>query len=90
MVLKQNVGNNIQGSFPDLWSSVNDIEDDLDQNTFGIIFLKNVFDNLNLTDLKRQINKVEATMKTLENQMQRKFDYWNSLKKMVATYSSQL
>ena len=29
--LKQNVGNNIQGSFPDIWSDVNYIEEDLDQ-----------------------------------------------------------
>ena len=26
MGLKQNVGNNIQGSFPDLWSAMNDLE----------------------------------------------------------------
>ena len=32
MFLKQNVGNNIQGSFPDIWSDVNYIEEDLDQN----------------------------------------------------------
>ena len=31
MFLKKNVGNNIQGSFPDIWSDVNYIEEDLDQ-----------------------------------------------------------
>ena len=43
MVLKKNVGNNIQGSFPDLWSAVNNIEDHIDQNKFGITSLKNIF-----------------------------------------------
>ena len=58
MVLKQTMGNNIKFSFPDLWSSVNDLEEDLDQKTFGIKYLKNVLDNLNITDLQRKITKV--------------------------------
>ena len=58
MVLKQNVGNNVQGYLPDLCSALNDLEEDLDQKTFGIKYLKNVLDNLNITDLQRKITKV--------------------------------
>ena len=81
MVLKQHLGNNIQRSFPDLWSSVNDIEEDLDKKAFFVTSLKNVVDNLNITDLQRKIIKVEATMKTLNKQMQQQFDYWKALGK---------
>ena len=70
MALKKNVGNNIQGSFPDLWSAVNDLEEDLDQKAFDITYLKNVVNSLNITDLQQQINKLEATVKTLNNNMQ--------------------
>ena len=52
MIFKKNAGNNIQGSFPDLWSAVNNIEDHIDQNKFGITSLKNFFNNLNITDIQ--------------------------------------
>ena len=55
IILKQNIGNNIQVSFPDLWSSMNDIEGGLIEKAFVIISLKNVFDNLNITDLQQNI-----------------------------------
>ena len=55
---------------------MNDLEEDLDQNTFGITYLKNVVDNLNTTDIQQKITKVEATMKMLNNKMQKQFDYW--------------
>ena len=74
--LKQNMGNNIQGSFPDLWSAVNDIEEHLDHKAFGIKSLKNVFDNLNITDLQLKFTKVKDTAKTLNKQMQHQFGYW--------------
>ena len=67
MVLNKNVGNNIQGSFPYLWSAVNDTKEHIDQKEFGIIYLNNIVDNLNTTDLQQQITKVEATMKVLNN-----------------------
>ena len=89
MVLKKNLGNNIKISFPDFWIAVNDIEEDLDQKTFGITSLKNLVDNLNITDLQRKINKVEATVKILNNQMQQQFDYCKLLDKLFATYSIQ-
>ena len=54
---------------------MNDLEEDLDQNTFGITYLKNVVDNLNTTDIQQKITKVEATMKMLNNKMQKQFDY---------------
>ena len=63
MVLEKNVVNNIQGSFPDLSSVVNDIEDGLYQKTFGIAYLKNVVNNLNIIDLQQKTTKVEATLK---------------------------
>ena len=65
IVLKQNVGNNIQGSFLDLWSAVNDIKYHIDQDTSGITSLRNVFDNLDITDLQLKITGVEATTKAL-------------------------
>ena len=55
--LKKNVSNNIQGSFPNFWSAVDDIEEDLDKKAFGITFLNNFIDNLNITDLQRKIPK---------------------------------
>ena len=55
IVLKKNVGNNIQGSLIDLRIAVNDIEEDLNKNAFGVAYLKNFVNNLNITDLQRQI-----------------------------------
>ena len=78
--MKQNVGNNILGSFPDLRSAVNDIEEDLDQKAFVITSLNNVVCKLNITDLQRRITIVEATVRTLNNQMQHKFYYWRALR----------
>ena len=75
------MGNNIQGSFPYLWSSVNDIEEDLDQKAYGITSIKNVDNNPNITDLQRKITKVEAIVKKLNKLMQQKFDYWKLLGK---------
>ena len=69
MLLKKNISNNIQGYFPDLWSAVNDIEEDIYQKIFGITYLKSAFDNLNITELQRRITKMEATTKTLKKHM---------------------
>ena len=82
MGLKQNVGNNIQGSFPDLWSAMNDLEQDLDQNKFGIKYLNNVIDNLNITDIQQKITNVESTVKFLINNIQQKIVYWKQLGKI--------
>ena len=57
IVLKQKIGNNIQGYFPDLLSYMNDTENELYQKTFGIISLNNVVDNLNITDLQQKITE---------------------------------
>ena len=51
MVLKKNLSNNILGYFPDIWSSVNDIEEDLDQKTFFITSFNDFVNNPNTTDL---------------------------------------
>ena len=79
MVLKQNVGNNVQGYLPDLCSAVNDLEEDLDQKTFGITSFDNIVNNLNITDLQRKITKVETTVKMLNKQMQQQFDHCKAL-----------
>ena len=75
MVLKQNVGNNIQGYFLTLWSAVNILEEHLDQKIFGITSLKNVVVKLNIIFIQRKITKSEATVKMLNMQMQQKFEY---------------
>ena len=67
------MGNSIQGSFPDLWSAVNNLEEDLDQKIFGITSLRKFVNNLNITDLQRKITKVGATVKMLNKQMQQQF-----------------
>ena len=79
MVLKKNMGNNIQGYFHDLWNAVNDLEEDLDQKTFGITSLNNVVNNLNITDLQRKITKVEATVKFFNKQIKHQYNYWKVL-----------
>ena len=66
---EENVVNNIQGSLPDLGSDVNDLKYATDQKTFGVISLNNVVNNLNITDLQRKINKVEATVKASNKNM---------------------
>ena len=58
---------------------MNYIEDDLDKKAFGITYLKSVVDNLNITDLQHKNTKVEATVKTLNRQMQQKFYFWGVL-----------
>ena len=60
---------------------MNYIEDDLDKKAFGITYLKIVVDNLNITDLQQKNTKVEATVKTLNRQMQQKFYFWGVLGK---------
>ena len=70
MVLKKKFVNRIQFSFPGFWGAVNDIEEDLYHKVFGITSLKIVADNLNITDIQQQIIKAEASVKTLNKQIQ--------------------
>ena len=55
MVFRENMVNTIRGSFPDLWSAVNDLKYYIDQRKFDITYLNNVVDNLNITDIQWQI-----------------------------------
>ena len=55
MVFKKNMVNTIQGYLPDLWSAVNNLKYYIGQNKFDIEYLNNVVDNLNITDIQRQM-----------------------------------
>ena len=55
MVFKKNMVNTIQGYLPDLLSNVYNLKYYIGQNKFDIEYLNNVVDNLNITDIQRQM-----------------------------------